>query len=83
MAQVCYGRNSYGDGPEGTVCEIIGASENDEAMMIAAPELFRELTCLRGEIASELSEIGYTEAEILERLRSADAAISKAKGETP
>ena len=43
IATVCHGRNHHGDGPEGTVCEIIGAKEADERLMIAAPEMLEAI----------------------------------------
>ena len=37
--KVCYGVNSHGDGPKGTVGDIMGASDANNSIMIAAPDL--------------------------------------------
>ncbi len=40
-------------------------------------ELIHQLSCLRDQIAADLYETGYTEADIREHLRSPDAILTK------
>lgn len=82
--KICHGRNSYGDGPEGTVGDIMGASDSDNILMIASPELLAALDCLANYVRDTIeAEIGREcqNRDLPDEWHKAIAAIAKAKGE--
>ena len=73
--KVCYGVNSYGDGPKGTVGEIMGASDANNSLMIASPELLALAIQYRDDLRHP-----PTADSITRRLAAIEAAIAKATG---
>ena len=70
--KVCYGVNSYGDGPKGTVGDIMGASDSNNSLMIAAPDLLALAHQYR-------DDLRYPPAadSITRRLAAIDAVLAK------
>ena len=82
--KVCYGVNSYGDGPKGTVGDIMGASDANNALMIASPELLAALLRLANYVRDTIeSDIGREcrDRDLPDEWQKAIAAIAKVKGE--
>lgn len=82
--KVCYGVNSYGDGPKGTVGDIMGASDANNSIMIASPDLLSALDRLANYVIDTIeAKIGRecVNSDLPDEWHKAIAAIAKAKGE--
>ena len=74
--KVCHGVNSYGDGPAGTICDIMGATDADNRVMVAAPELLALVLQYRDDLFHPPA------ADSIERrLKAIQAALQNAIGE--
>jgi hypothetical protein len=73
---ICVSERMNDDDPNGGWrCWVEAAEVALEAAGVG--DLIYELTCLRGQIAADLSEVGYTESDIHEQLHSVDALLTK------
>jgi hypothetical protein len=76
---VCHGINVYRDGPEGSVCYIMSASEADERVMIAAPDLLAAGNVLSFAAQTSGGTAGRDEA-LVAAIDAWAAAIARATG---
>ena len=74
--KVCYGVNSYGDGPKGTVGDIMGASDANNRLMIASPDLLALAHQYRDDLRYPPSADSITR-----RLAAIDAVLAKVTGD--
>jgi hypothetical protein len=62
---ISHGTNTYGDGPEGYVCNTSGTSDADAALMARAPSLLARVRVLE-ELLSECAEFIESYSDVVD-----------------
>lgn len=76
--EIAYGRNSYGDGPEGGVATLTQTTEANARLIASAPDLYEAL--IHAQVA--LADMSLDSPVIRHALPLVNAALAKARGQS-